>query len=193
MSKNIRQFKSFQNKRRFDSINEAVTEVGNVLKISNIEIKKSDVKSYISRVKQEMGRDLSVERSLSDIAEDMVKYSLENGSTISELPTEALLGGDPEMTDEPIETDEIDVDAELEGEETLEETPEFEEPTGEEDTEEGLDDLEGEVTDEEPIEGEEGEVTEEPIEGEEGEVTDEEEEDTTEEGEGEEEEEELPI
>jgi hypothetical protein len=140
MGKNIKGFKTFQSTRKAEVVKEAVVEIDNTLKISNLDIKKSEVKSYISKVKEKTGKDLLSMFSLSDIAENIVKWALENGSTLENVPEYVLIGGDNEILEEPVEETEVDIEAELDTEEDTEEseesTDDFEEPS-EEDSEEG--------------------------------------------------------
>ncbi len=192
----IRKYESYKKAKKENrlekSIKEAVVmKVDNTFKVKPIaDIPQSLINNYVKKVKEETGKELKDFFSEMDLAEALVKYVIENGLDVENIPSSALLGENAESAEddsdvEVEETEEV-VDEVEETEEEVEETEEAEEEVEETEDEETEDETE-EVVDE----VEETEEAEEEVEDTEDE--EEEEEEETEEDEEEEEVEDLPV
>ena len=194
----IRKYESYKKAKKENrlekSIKEAVVmKVDNTFKVKPIaDIPQSLINNYVKKVKEETGKELKDFFSEMDLAEALVKYVIENGLDVENIPSSALLGENAESAEddsdvEVEETEEV-VDEVEETEEEVEETEEAEEEV--EETEEEVEETEDE-TEEVVDEVEETEEAEEEVEDTEDE--EEEEEEETEEDEEEEEVEDLPV
>jgi hypothetical protein len=104
----IREFKSFQSKRKdIERINEIVTQKDDSFIVGGIQVDKKTVNAYIKKVKDQTGKDLKSMYSEMQIAEELMRWSASNLSNIDNVPISALMGGEEEMADE------IDEDGEL--------------------------------------------------------------------------------
>ena len=157
----IRKYESYKKAKKENrlekSIKEAVVmKVDNTLKVKPIaDIPQSLINNYVKKVKEETGKELKDFFSEMDLAEALVKYVIENGLDVENIPSSALLGENAESAE-----DDSDVEVE-ETEEVVDEVEETEEEV--EETEEA----EEEVEDTEDEEEEEEEETEEDEEEEE--------------------------
>jgi hypothetical protein len=106
MSKYIRQFGSFQDSLRtkektiLAKIQESVLAVNDEFRVKSIiELQPSLINAYISKVKKMLGKDLTQSYSKDDIAEELVKFVVNQGLKVDLIPEWALLGGGPESAE----------------------------------------------------------------------------------------------
>lgn len=179
MSNFVRNFKRFQEQKKKgslvvenkteeivndakteDHVNESVVSRDSKYIVNGIVIPHSLVNSYISNVKSKTGTDLSQMYSKENIAEDLVRYIIDQNSDGKQIPPSALLGGEEEMDTQidDVEVEEGDVDVDDDGfdevpEEGSEDFDEVPEEGVEESPEEG-EDLLNDLDDEfEPVDG----------------------------------------
>lgn len=141
--KNVRNFESFRTNRK-GSVNESSMVVGDHLRVNAIvDIKLSDINTYVKKVKESIGKNVRDVYSDSQIAEEIVKY-LTTNIDFNTLSTGFLFGMEDspsvnvETETEPAETDVVE---EAPVEEVQPETPsqegEFKEVEDNLSTEEG--------------------------------------------------------
>jgi len=168
----IKTFESYRNtKSGVAKANESVKQIDDIYKVGNINVPQSLINSYVKKVKEETKKNLRQLYSDMEIAEELVKYSVDTHLNSDDIPVSALLGGAIEDEDfdtdvDEFDTDELGDDLDLDTE-TEEVSTEDEEPLeeldmeseGEESADDDLD-LDDDLDDEfsEPVEGEEGDV-----------------------------------
>lgn len=117
--KNVRNFESFRNNRK-DGVNESAMIVGDYFRVNAIvDIKLSDINSYVKRVKDSLGKNARDVYSDSQIAEEIVKY-LTNNIDFNNLSTGFLFGIESTETNDEVISDEIVDTAETDDNETTE-------------------------------------------------------------------------
>ncbi|CAG7580281.1 MAG: hypothetical protein SLAVMIC_00337 [uncultured marine phage] len=118
MSKHIRAFGSFQSKRRniekkseeTETINETVIQRDNTFIVGGVKVEKKTINSYAKKVKDQTGKDLKSMYSEMEIAEELVKWSVNSLDNIDNVPVSALMGGEEEMAQDMEMTDETELD-----------------------------------------------------------------------------------
>jgi hypothetical protein len=115
MTNFVRNFKKFQDKKRneslvvensktedtkSDEINESVIERDNKYIISGVSIPKSLVSTFASGVKTASGKDIFNDFSKTTVAEELVRYMIDQHSDGKEIPMSALYGGGDDMEKE---------------------------------------------------------------------------------------------
>jgi len=94
----IRGYKAYQKAKKQPteekSIKEAtIMKMGNEFKVKSIaDVSQSLVNAYVKKVKAETGKELRDFFSDMDIAEQLVKYSVDTNLNVDAIPTAALLG-----------------------------------------------------------------------------------------------------
>ena len=116
MSKHIRTFESFQGIRRNsenESVNETVIQRDSSFIVGGVKVDKKTINAYAKEVKDQTGKDLKSMYSEMEIAEELVKWSVDSLDNIDNVPVSALMGGEEEMAQ-----DLDDIDSEIELDET---------------------------------------------------------------------------
>ena len=107
------------------------------------EISQSVINSYVAKVKKETGQDLSISHSKGDIAEQLIKFLIDEHGTVENIPTYALIGGSEEMVEDvedvALEPDETEMDTT--GEDIPDEDIPVEDIDPEMDSEDTIDDI----------------------------------------------------
>lgn len=130
MSNYIKSFTKFQSSKK---INEAVIIRDDEYIVGGITIKQSFINSYVNKVKKETEKNLRQIFSDQEIAEQLVKFLMdEHAGSVEDLPSSALLGTQHEVETDFSEEGEYDVE-----EDEINKQPEEEEETEEEASEEG--------------------------------------------------------
>lgn len=113
--KHIREFRSFQSKRKdIESINEAVIQRDDSFIVGGIQVDKKTINAYVKKVKDQTGKDLKSMYSEMQIAEELIRWSASNLDNVDNIPVSALMGGEEEMA-EDIEDGEMDIDVDETG------------------------------------------------------------------------------
>ncbi len=123
--KNVRNFESFRINRK-GSINESSMVVGDNLRVNAIvDIKLSDINSYVKKVKESIGKNVRDVYSDSQIAEEIVKH-LTSNINFDTLSTGFLFGMDDTQSVD-VETESVPAETDVvETEPTVEVKPESE-------------------------------------------------------------------
>lgn len=109
--KHIREFRSFQSKRKdIETINEAVTQRDDTFIVGGIQVDKKTINAYVKKVKDQTGKDLKSMYSEMQIAEELIRWSASNLDNVDNVPVSALMGGEEEMAEEIDMDDESDID-----------------------------------------------------------------------------------
>jgi len=113
-------------------VDEAVAKVNDEFKVKTVySIPVDTIKKYIDKVKAEEGKNPLEFWSAADIAEEMVKYILDEYLTVDNVPASLVFGENKTRDEEEKEVEETDVDVE-----ETESEPETTEEDFNEDTEE---------------------------------------------------------
>lgn len=119
MSKHIRTFGSFQGKRRNikgqETINETVIQRDSSFIVGGVKVDKKTINAYAKKVKDQTGKDLKSMYSEMEIAEELVKWSVNSLDNIDNVPVSALMGGEEEMAQD-VDVDAIETDVDETGE-----------------------------------------------------------------------------
>lgn len=107
MSKHIRTFESFQGGRRNIQINETVIQRDNSFIVGGVRVDKKTISAYAKKVKDQTGKDIKSMYSEMEIAEELVKWSVNSLDNIDNVPVSALMGGEEEMAQD---LDDMDMD-----------------------------------------------------------------------------------
>jgi len=98
MSRHIRTFESFQGKRRnIETVNETVIQRDSSFIVGGIKVDKKTISAYAKKVKDQTSKDIKSMYSEMEIAEELVKWSVNSLENIDNVPVSALMGGEEEM------------------------------------------------------------------------------------------------
>ena len=156
----IRKYESYKKAKKENrlekSIKEAVVmKVDNTFKVKPIaDVTQSLINAYAKKVKEETGKELKDFFSEMDLAEALVKYAIEHGLDVDNIPSNALLGENAESaeddsTEEEYSEEEVEEETEEEVEEESEEEVEETEEEEVEETESEEEEVEEEEEEEE--------------------------------------------
>jgi len=103
-------------------VDESVAKVNDQFKVKTIySIPTDTIKKYIEKVKAEEGKNPLEFWSAADIAEEMVKYILDEYLTIDNVPSSLVFGDTKTQDEEEKEAENVDVEVEETDEENQEE------------------------------------------------------------------------
>lgn len=93
--KHIRMFESYRVKRRRDDIiKESVLQVNDIYKVRIMaDVPQSLLNAYVKKVKDNVGKNLRQFFGDMDLAEEIVKWVVQNGLDSDKMPANALVGG----------------------------------------------------------------------------------------------------
>jgi hypothetical protein len=93
--KHIRMFESYRVKRRRDDvIKESVLQVNDIYKVRIMaDVPQSLLNAYVKKVKDNVGKNLKQFFGDMDLAEEIVKWVVQNGLDTDKMPANALVGG----------------------------------------------------------------------------------------------------
>ena len=93
--KHIRMFESYRVKRRRDDIiKESVLQVNDIYKVRIMaDVPQSLLNAYVKKVKDNVGKNLRQFFGDMDLAEEIIKWVVQNGLDADKMPANALVGG----------------------------------------------------------------------------------------------------